>query len=70
MTEIDGDAYLISCPVVGETGRCDRGGVWEVTGVQDEYVPGTDFSGNMVHCLVVDDIGAEIQTANAVVDRM
>lgn len=41
-----------------------------MAGVQDEYVPGAYFSGDLMHCLVVGDIGAEGQAGSAFAARL
>ena len=41
-----------------------------MAGVQDEYVPGAYFSGDLMHCLVVGDVGPEGQAGDAAAARL
>ncbi len=61
-----GGADLVGFPVVGEIGGCDGGGVGNVASVHYEYVPGSYFGGDLMHCIVVGNITEKSQARGAV----
>lgn len=65
-----GRADLVGCPVVSKVGGCDRGKFGQVAGVQDKYVPGAYCNGDLMHCLVVGDVGPEGQAVDAAAARL
>ena len=65
-----GEVDLVGTPVVGKIGGCDWGRVWYVAGVQDQYFPDANFSSDLMHRLLIYNIGGEYQAVDAAADGL